>query len=68
LRRAFDAVLLHCPSPESVPSSSAAAALADAAVLVIESGHTDRTAIQRTQHKLQSSGAGLAGCILMQRR
>jgi hypothetical protein len=68
LRRSFDAVLLHCPSPESGPSSSGAAALADAVVLVIESGQTDRAAIRRTQHTLQSSGARLAGCILMQRR
>ena len=68
LCRDFDAVLLDCPSPECAPGCSDVAALADFAILVIESGVTARQAIQRAQHKLESSGVQLAGCILMQRR
>lgn len=68
LRRDFDAVLLACPSLETAPAVADIAALADAAVLVVESGQTARQQIQRDQRTLELTGAKLTGLILMQRR
>ena len=67
LRRDFDAVLLECPPVETAPSA-AIAAMADAAVLVIEACRTTKQQIQRDQQALQLRGVKLAGCILMRRR
>jgi Mrp family chromosome partitioning ATPase len=63
LRREFDSVLLDCP-----PAATAMAAMADAAVLVVEAARTSKQQVQRDQQALQSSGVKLAGCILMRRR
>jgi Mrp family chromosome partitioning ATPase len=72
LRRTFEAVLLDCPHLETAPAATAAvasiAAMADAAVLVIEAGRTTKQQIQRDQQQLQFRGVPLAGCILMRRR
>ena len=61
LRETFDSVLLDCPSVEL-------AAMANAAVLVVEAGRTTKQQIRRDQRALQMSGVKLAGCIFMQRR
>lgn len=68
LRRAFDSVLLECPSVESAPAAAAIAAMAESAVLVVEACRTTRQQIQRDQQALQLRGVALAGCILMRRR
>ena len=68
LRRDFDAVLLECPPVETAPAAAAIAAMADAAVLVIEACRTTKQQIQRDQQALQLRGVQLAGCILMRRR
>ena len=68
LRRDFDAVLLDCPPVETAPAAAAIAAMADAAVLVIEACRTPKQQIQRDQQALQLRGVQLAGCILMRRR
>jgi hypothetical protein len=68
LRRNFDAVLLDCPPLETAPATAAIAAMADAAVLVIEACRTTKQQIQRDQQALQLRGVKLAGCILMRRR
>jgi cellulose biosynthesis protein BcsQ len=68
LRRDFDSVLLDCPPVESAPAAAAIAAMADAAVLVIEACRTTKQQIQRDQQTLQLRGVKLAGCILMRRR
>ena len=68
LRRDFDAVLLDCPPVETAPAAAAIAAMADAAVLVIEACRTTKQQIQRDQQALQLRGVKLAGCILMRRR
>jgi Mrp family chromosome partitioning ATPase len=68
LRREFDAVLLDCPSIDSEPAVPEIAALAEVAVLVVESGLTPKPKIQRDQRMLEIRGVKLAGCILMQRR
>ena len=68
LRRDFDAVLLECPPVETAPAAAAIAAMADAAVLVIEACRTTKQQIQRDQQALQLRDVKLAGCILMRRR
>lgn len=67
LRANFDAVLLRCPSLESAPGGAAIAAMADAAVLAVES-RSPKQQIQRDQRALQLSGVKLAGCILIDAR
>jgi hypothetical protein len=61
LQHHFDSVLLECPSIEI-------AAMAHAAVLVVEAGRTTKEQIQRDQQALQLKSVKLAGCILMKRR
>ena len=68
LRRNFDSVLLDCPPVETAPAAAAIAAMADAAVLVVEACRTTKQQIQRDQQALQLRGVKLAGCILMRRR
>ena len=68
LRRNFDSVLLDCPPVETAPAGAAIAAMADAAVLVVEACRTTKQQIQRDQQALQLRGVKLAGCILMRRR
>ncbi len=68
LRREFDAILLDCPAHQSAWGVLDIAVLADATVLVVESGVTPRRQIQRDQRALELRGVKLAGCILMQRR
>jgi hypothetical protein len=68
LRRNFDSVLLDCPPVETAPAAAAIAAMADAAVLVVEACRTTKQQIQRDQQALQLRGVQLAGCILMRRR
>jgi len=65
LRREFDAVLLDCAACDSAPNI---AAMADATVLTIESGVTEKQQILRDQRTLELRGAKLVGCILMQRK
>jgi hypothetical protein len=64
LRRNFDSVLLDCPSVETAPGGAAVAALADAALLVVEAARVSKQQILRDQRALQLSGVKLAGCIL----
>jgi hypothetical protein len=68
LRRHFDSVLLDCPAVQVTAGVAEVAAIADAAVLVVEAGRTQRQKIQLDQHTLQFAGVKLAGCILIQRR
>jgi hypothetical protein len=68
LRLTFDAVLLDCPATETAPGAAQLAAMADAAILVVEAGLTTRRQIQHDQRALQSMGVKLAGCILMHRK
>jgi len=68
LRLTFDSVLLDCPAAETSPAAAPLAAMADAAMLVVEAGRTTRQQIQRDQRALQLRGVKLAGCILMRRR
>jgi Mrp family chromosome partitioning ATPase len=68
LRLAFDSVLLDCPATETAPAAAQIAAMADAAMLVVEAGRTSKQQIQRDQRALQLRGVKLAGCILMRRR
>jgi len=67
LGRVFDAVLLNCPAPRALGASEIAA-LAEAAVLVVEAGQTPRQQVQRDRRLLEMAGIKLSGCILMQRR
>jgi hypothetical protein len=67
LRRAFDAVLLDCPCVEAMPGVTEVASMADAALLVVEAGHTLRKQLLENQQALQLRGALIAGCILMRR-
>jgi Mrp family chromosome partitioning ATPase len=68
LRLTFDSVLLDCPAMETAPAAAQLAAMADAAMLVVESGRTTRQQIQHDQRALQLRGVKLTGCILMRRR
>ena len=68
LRLVFDSVLLDCPATETAPAAAQLAAMADAAMLVVEAGRTTRQQIQRDQRALQLRGVKLMGCILMRRR
>jgi hypothetical protein len=68
LRLTFDSVLLDCPATETAPAAAQLAAMADAAMLVVEAGRTTRQQIQHDQRALQLSGVKLAGCILLRRR
>jgi Mrp family chromosome partitioning ATPase len=68
LRLTFDAVLLDCPSTERVPAGAEFAAMADAAVLVVEAKRTTKQQIRSDQYALQLKGVKLAGCILVGRR
>lgn len=68
LRREFEAVLLDCPSRESDPGGAEIAAMADAAILVVESGVTSKQQIQEDQRYLELRGVKLTGCILIERR
>jgi hypothetical protein len=67
LRQNFDSVLLDCPAAEMMPSVTAVAAMADAAVLVVEAGRTAKQEIQRDQRALQAIGVYVAGSILIRR-
>jgi Mrp family chromosome partitioning ATPase len=64
----FDVVLLDCRATDFTTTAAEVAAMADAAVLVVEAAETPKQQIQRVQHILEMSGVRLAGCILMQRR
>lgn len=68
LARNFDCVLLDCPPLETMPQAAEVAALADAAVIVVEAGKTPKPQIQRTQQLLQQYNVKLAGCVLTGRR
>jgi hypothetical protein len=68
LCREFDVVLLDCAAADCSPSTAEVAALADAAVLVVEAGQTPKRRIQDFQRILETRGVRLAGCILMERR
>lgn len=68
LCREFDVVLLDCRATDFTTTAAEVAAMADAAVLVVEAVETPKQQIQRVQRILEMSGVRLAGCILMQRR
>jgi hypothetical protein len=65
LRRNFDSVLLDCPSVNSTFGVTEVAAMANAAVLLVEAGRTSRQQVQDDQRALQVRGATLTGCILL---
>lgn len=66
LRRNFDAVLLDCPALDHTPGVAGLAALADATVLVVECGQTAQQ-VKAGQTLLQSTGATVAGCVLVRK-
>lgn len=68
LRLNFDAVLLDCPALETAPDSAEIAAMADAAVLAVETGVTTKLQVRRDQQALEAKGVKLAGSILIGRR
>jgi Mrp family chromosome partitioning ATPase len=68
LRVAFDSVLLDCPATETAPAAAQLAAMADAALLVVEASRTTRHQVQHDQRALQLRGVKLAGCILIERK
>jgi Mrp family chromosome partitioning ATPase len=68
LRSNFDSILMDCPAMEIAPTVAELAALADAAILVVEAGRTTKKKIRRDKRALQSRGVKLAGCVLIQRR
>jgi Mrp family chromosome partitioning ATPase len=68
LRQSFHAILLDCPPIDSMPGVLELSAMADATLLVVEAGRTTRQQIRKDQLALQSKGATLAGCILVQGR
>lgn len=68
LCREFDAVLLECPAIDLSPETAEIAAMADAAVLVVEAARTPKRQIAHVQRLLELRGVKLAGCILMKRR
>ena len=57
-------MLLDCPALDQTPSVAGLAALADATVLVVESGQTAKQ-VKADQGVLESNGATLAGCVLV---
>ena len=65
LRRNFDSVLLNCPAVQATSGVTGVAAMADAAVLVVEAGRSPRQEIQFDQRALQLGGVKLAGCVLI---
>jgi hypothetical protein len=65
LQRNFDSVLLDCPALDLMFGVAEVAAMADAVVLVVQSGRTSKQHIQDDQRALQLRGATLAGCILL---
>ncbi|HEX4227160.1 MAG TPA: hypothetical protein VHZ07_00720 [Bryobacteraceae bacterium] len=67
LRRTFDAVLLDCPNVQETPGITEVAAMADAALLVVEAGRTSKKQVQQDQCSLRLRGATVAGFILVQR-
>lgn len=66
--RVFDAVLLECPPITVSPETAEIAALADAAVLVVEAARTPKREIEHVQRLLELQEVKLAGSILMKRR
>lgn len=68
LRRDSDAVLLECPSLATAADAATIAAMAEAAVLVVDAGRTTKQQIQLDQQSLKLRGVKLSGCILMKRR
>jgi tyrosine-protein kinase Etk/Wzc len=68
LCREFDMVLLDCPAVGTSPAAAETAAMADAAVLVVEAAQTPKQRIKQAQRILDLTGVRLAGCVLMQRR
>jgi len=68
LRRDSDAVLLECPSLAIAVDVATIAAMAEAAVLVVDAGRTTKQQIRLDQQALKLRGVKLAGCILMKRR
>jgi len=60
--------LLDCPATGATPAAAQLAAMADAAMLVVEAGRTTRRQIQHDQRALQLTGVKVAGCILMQQK
>jgi Mrp family chromosome partitioning ATPase len=65
LRRDFDAVILDCPGVEGSPGVTEVAAMADAAVLAVEAGHTSAEQLRHCQQALQFRGTRVVGCILV---
>ncbi len=65
LRGKFNSIVLDCPSPDAAPASAAIAALADAAVLAVEAGRTDRQQVHLSQRMLELCAVKMAGCILV---
>ena len=65
LRQNFDAVLLDCPPLETMPRGAAIAAMAEAAVLVVDGIRTSKQQMLLDQRLLQLNGVELTGCILI---
>jgi hypothetical protein len=67
LRGNFGAVLLDCPYVEGSPGVIEVAAMADAVVLVVQTGHTSKAQVQHNLQALQLWGARVVGTILIER-
>jgi Mrp family chromosome partitioning ATPase len=65
LRRSFDSVVLDCSAVFSESGAAEVAALADAAVLIVEAGKTDKQRIKHLQQTLELKGAKVAGIVLV---
>ena len=65
LRRNFDSVVLDCSAVSAESDVADVAALADATVLIVEAGKTDKQRIRDLQQTLESRGARVAGIVLV---
>ena len=68
LRRSFDSVVLDCSAVSAESEAAEVAALADAAVLIVEAGRTDKQRIKDLQQTLELRGARVAGIVLVVQR
>ena len=68
LRLQYDYILLDCPAPDTTPASASIAALADSAVLAVDTARTQRYQLLVNQRSLQLCGVKLSGCILVNPR
>jgi Mrp family chromosome partitioning ATPase len=68
LTPAYDWILIDGPPALESPDAPGIAALADGAVIVVQSGRTKRPVLARTVDLLRKAGATVVGTVLNRRR